>query len=150
MCRRSFEILVRCWLRMACVFLSFSTFFSFFLVLRRGRRGFSLTRAHNQCWRVNDYERRCQNNSTFPLPHMLRRNQRIENSQLQQKVSKTEGFPLLSLPKNRSRLLTRNRESDSCPPKKRDTAPLYAARSGLGLRLLTISLCSHIRSGLRS
>ena len=56
-------------------------FYLFFWVLRRKRRGFSLTRAHYQCWNVYDLKNlRKQHNITSQLTRQ-ERNQRIETSQ---------------------------------------------------------------------
>ena len=46
----------------------------FFKVLRRRQRGFSLTKAHYQCWCVYDDERGCQDSSTSHL-HSHAKNQ---------------------------------------------------------------------------
>ena len=60
--------------------------------MRRKRRGFSLTRAHNQCWCVYDYEKGCQNNSTSPL-----------NSNAKKKINALKLFSLRNSPKGGAR-----------------------------------------------
>ena len=64
----------------------------FFILLRRRRRGFSLTRAQDQCWYVYDVEQECENNSTSPLTHSFNALKNNSASKLSFKMWCTPSF----------------------------------------------------------
>ena len=69
----------------------------FFILLRRKRRGFSLTRAHDQCWYVNDNEKECENNSTSPLTHSFNALTTTQPQNYHSKCGARPPFDLLKL-----------------------------------------------------